>query len=49
LHDITADQGQFGSKLLKPSQNWSYTFSKAGTYTYKCVPHPWMKGTIIVK
>jgi len=41
--------------------SWSYTqelplnvtpgttFKKAGTYTYRCTLHPWMKGKIVVQ
>ncbi|MGH2504148.1 MAG: cupredoxin domain-containing protein [Ktedonobacterales bacterium] len=27
---------------------FSFTFSKAGTYTYHCSFHPFMHGTIVV-
>lgn len=46
-HDIKADT--FSSDILKPGEKYSYTFSKAGTFTYICSIHPNMSGTIIVK
>lgn len=48
-HTVTADSGTGpDSQLLDQGQSYSYTFSKAGTYTYHCAPHPYMKGTVIV-
>lgn len=31
------------------ANTFTITFEKAGTYTYVCIIHPWMRGTIIVK
>lgn len=47
-HSVVSDQREFDSGLMQPSQNWSYTFTKSGEYRYHSVPHPWMKGTVIV-
>lgn len=48
-HTVTVDSGSGpDSPLLDQGQSYSYTFSKAGTYTYHCTPHPYMKGTVIV-
>lgn len=33
---------------LYPSETYSHTFTKAGTYEYFCDKHKWMKGTVIV-
>lgn len=35
--------------LLKKGDKWSRVFDSAGTYTYMCGPHHFMKGTVIVK
>ncbi|MDE3077668.1 MAG: cupredoxin family copper-binding protein [Chloroflexota bacterium] len=48
-HSVTADDGSFDSGLLNHGASWSMTFSAAGTYTYHCAPHPWMKGTVVVQ
>jgi quinohemoprotein ethanol dehydrogenase len=39
---------QFDSGILDPGQSYSFTFDQPGTYSYFCVPHPFMRGTIIV-
>jgi plastocyanin len=48
-HTVTADQGAFDSSHLSPGSSFSFTFSKAGTYTYHCNIHASMKATVIVK
>jgi quinohemoprotein ethanol dehydrogenase len=39
---------QFDSGILNPGQSFSFTFDQPGTYSYFCVPHPFMRGTVIV-
>ena len=39
----------FDSGLLAQGDEWSFTFTEAGTYQYYCIPHPFMRGTVIVK
>ena len=48
-HTVTADDGSFDSGMIDGGQVWRYTFTKAGTYPFHCTPHPFMKGTIVVK
>jgi plastocyanin len=48
-HTVTSDNGVFDSGNLAPGQTFSYTFNNAGTFTYHCVIHTYMKGTIIVQ
>ena len=48
-HQIYADHGEFVSAILRPRQSFSFTFSAAGTYTYKDELHPKIRGTVIVK
>lgn len=49
LHTVTADDGSlFDSGNLKPQTSFRFTPSAAGTITYHCTLHPWMKGTILV-
>jgi alcohol dehydrogenase (cytochrome c) len=38
----------FDSDILDPGQSYSFTFEKPGTYDYFCVPHPFMRGKVIV-
>ena len=48
-HTVVADDGSWKSEKLAKDATFSFTFDKAGTYTYKCNIHTSMKGTIIVK
>jgi len=48
-HSVTADDRSFDSRELSKGQTWSHTFDKAGTYTYYCDDHEFMKGSVIVK
>jgi plastocyanin len=48
-HTITATDKSFDSGNLNKGDKWERTFTTAGTYTYFCAYHPYMKGTVIVK
>jgi plastocyanin len=48
-HTVKADDGSFSSPALSDGQTFSFTFTKAGTYSYICSIHQYMKGTITVK
>jgi len=48
-HNVISDDESFKSKTLGTDQNFSYTFTKAGTYSYSCSIHPRMKGKIVVQ
>jgi quinohemoprotein ethanol dehydrogenase len=39
---------QFDSGILNPGDSYSFTFDTPGTYDYFCVPHPFMRGKVIV-
>jgi plastocyanin len=39
---------EFDSGLMSKGQTFDHTFSKAGSFDYYCIPHPWMIGTVIV-
>jgi plastocyanin len=48
-HTVTAEDGTFDSGNPESAgATFKYTFTKAGTYDYKCNIHPQMKGTIKV-
>jgi plastocyanin len=56
-HSVTSDAGQAmafdsdpttGSPSHKVGDTWSLQFHKAGTFTYHCKVHSFMKGTIVV-
>jgi plastocyanin len=48
-HTSVSTEGLFKSKVLDTDEKFSYTFTKAGTYTYYCSVHPKMTGQIVVK
>ena len=47
----TATGAGFNSGNVAPGGSWSHKFTKAGTYSYVCVPHQaaGMRGTVIVE
>jgi amicyanin len=48
-HTVTVNSGSGPmSMLIARGQSFSYTFKQAGTYSYHCTPHPYMKATVIV-
>jgi len=48
-HSATATGGSFNTGILKAGHSGSHTFSQAGTFSYYCQPHPYMKATIVVQ
>lgn len=48
MHTVTATDGSFDSDMIKAGSTWSHTFTTAGSFTYNCILHPAMKGTIVV-
>ena len=47
-HTVTAKSGEFDSGNIANGAEFSFTFTKEGTYEYICGIHTFMKGTIIV-
>src|SRR6266542_1409599 len=48
VHTATADAGQFDSGILEAGESYSFTFTELGSYDYFCIPHPFMRGKVIV-
>jgi plastocyanin len=49
-HTATStESGVFESGAIQPGKTGSITLNKAGTFTYYCAFHPFMKGTIVVE
>ena len=48
-HTVTAADRSFDSGLIQSGQTWRYTFTRPGTYDFTCTPHPFMKGTVVVR
>ena len=59
VYTMTGDEKYVNSGWLVPkgqekafpgsSNTFKVTFQKAGTYSYLCQLHPWMRGTVVVK
>jgi plastocyanin len=47
-HTATAGDGSFDTGRLSRGQSGSHTFTSAGTFSYICSIHPFMKGTVVV-
>jgi plastocyanin len=49
IHTVTAEDGSFDSGEIDSGGQGRITFSRRGTYSYHCTPHPFMKGVVVVK
>ena len=50
-HNVVADKPSDDAPngpLIGRGETYSFTFKKPGTYTYHCVPHPYMHGSVVV-
>ncbi len=50
-HNVVADKPSADAPngpLIAKGETYSFTFKKAGTYTFHCMPHPYMHGTVVV-
>lgn len=48
-HTATAEGKVFDSKNIPYGASWEYVADKRGTHSYFCIPHPTMKGKLIVQ
>jgi plastocyanin len=48
-HTVAADDGSFDRGHLSQGKTFSHTFQTAGTFSYHCGIHPFMKATVIVQ
>lgn len=51
MHTVTTEDGapvSFDSGNFGQGETYSFTFEEPGTYDYYCIPHPYMKGTVVV-
>lgn len=49
IHNVSAPNLAFeDSGYIAPGESYRQTFTEAGTYVYRCDPHPWMTGIIEV-
>ena len=48
-YDTVTDRGgTFGSGAIPPGGTFTHTFTSPGVYSYYCLYHPWMTGTVTV-
>ena len=47
-HTVTATDGSFDSGHIQQGQSYQRTFNVPGTYSYYCLPHPYMTGTLTI-
>jgi plastocyanin len=48
-HTVVADDKAFKSKALDTDEDFTYTFTKPGTYSYFCSIHPKMVAKVVVQ
>lgn len=48
-HTVVSEDKAFKSKALDTEDQFTYTFTKAGTYSYFCSLHPKMTGKVVVQ
>lgn len=48
-HTVVGTRKEFRSRALDTGDQFSFTFTKPGTYEYFCSVHPMMTGKIVVK
>jgi plastocyanin len=48
-HTVTSTEGKFDSGVIEGGAVWRHTFTEAGTFPFACTPHPFMKGSVVVK
>ena len=48
-HTVVNDDQKFESKALDTDDQYSYTFTKPGSYGYFCSIHPKMTGKVVVQ
>lgn len=48
-HSATANDGSFDTGIYGKGESRSETFEEAGTFSYFCTPHPFMKASVTVR
>ncbi|MGZ4860700.1 MAG: cupredoxin domain-containing protein [Candidatus Angelobacter sp.] len=48
-HNVVSADKSFKSKAMDTDENFSFTFTKPGTYSYFCSIHPKMTGKVVVQ
>jgi plastocyanin len=48
-HTATAGGGAWDSGYLASGAAYTHTFDAAGSFGYACIPHPFMRGAVVVR
>lgn len=48
-HSATSDGAEFDTGEIASGDEAQITFEEAGTFAYHCTPHPFMRGTVVVR
>jgi plastocyanin len=48
-HTVTALDGSFDSGPIESGERRAITFARTGTFPFRCTPHPFMTGTVVVR
>jgi plastocyanin len=49
IHTVTGEDGGFDSGPIEAGTRRAITFPRAGTFTFHCTPHPFMRGEGVVR
>ena len=49
VHNAILNDGSGATPLLSTGQSATLRFENTGSFSYRCGPHPWMTGTIVVE
>jgi plastocyanin len=49
VHTVTAEDGSFDSGPIEAGKRGGITFSRPGTFSFHCTPHPFMRGEVVVR
>jgi plastocyanin len=49
VHTVTAQDQSFDSGSIESGSRGAVTFSRAGTFPFRCTPHPFMTGMVVVR
>jgi amicyanin len=48
-HTTTSQAELWDSPFLPPGSTYSHTFDETGAFGYFCIPHPFMRGAVVVE
>lgn len=49
IHNAILNDGSGSTPLLSVGQSATLRFENTGSFSYRCGPHPWMIGTVVVE